>query len=130
MGYEKKDVVIFIGDDAKFTQRVLKDALVAEGYTNILAAYSGSDVLELFKVSSPDVVLLDINMPDGDGISTLIKIRERSPKTICIIVSVLNQEVIMEKAIKHGAFRYITKPFKKEQVVQAVNDALASKYGS
>ena len=64
-------------------------------------------------------------MPDGDGITTLRKIREINPKAICIIVSALDQDDIKEKAMQHGAFKYITKPFKKEQIIEAVDEALS-----
>ena len=129
MEQEKKYIRFLIADDAIFMQRVVKDTLKDAGYSKILTAYSGNDTLELFNMSEPDIVFLDINMPDGDGITTLIRIKEMNKDAICIIVSALDQDDIKEKAMQHGAFRYITKPFKREQIVQAVDDALASKEG-
>lgn len=101
---------ILIADDSEFMRKLLKDVLVKVGYNNFIEAENGKEALEKYKKEKPDLVLLDIIMPDVDGIGVLEKLSKSDVDKV-IIVSAVGQEKMQDKAKKLGVKYYIVKPF-------------------
>lgn len=112
---------ILITDNSVFTRRLLIGALKKVGYEEILEAKSGAETLEIINVGDIDLVLLDVIMPDMNGIDVLKKIGSTQK---VIIVTAVGQEEIINQAKELGALGYITKPFKSKQVAEEVKKAL------
>lgn len=112
---------IMVVDDAAFMRMMLKDILNEAGFNKIIEAKTGGEALIFFKVERPDVVLLDVTMPDTDGIDALVKMKEFNPDTKVIMCSSMGQEDMVTDCFEKGADDFIVKPFKPERIIQAVS---------
>ena len=99
---------ILVVDDEAMARKLLKDFLEVKGY-DVITASDGKEALEKIK-EGPDIVLLDIMMPDMNGMEVLDKIKETSPSTVVIMVTALAENAIGVESIKRGAFDFVTKP--------------------
>ncbi len=99
---------ILVVDDEAMARKLLKDFLEVKGY-DVITASDGKEALEKIK-EGPDIVLLDIMMPDMIGMEVLDKIKETSPSTVVIMVTALAENAIGVESIKRGAFDFVTKP--------------------
>jgi DNA-binding response OmpR family regulator len=113
---------ILVADDSQFMRSILKDILVENGH-DVLEAINGSDAIAQVEAEKPDLLLLDIIMPEVDGIDVLRKIGN-TQKTI--VISAVGQEKMVEEARTLGALDYIVKPFDNKHVIEIVNKMLAS----
>lgn len=111
---------ILIVDDTKFLRMMLTDLLTRFGYEVVGQAENGLVALEKFKELKPDIVIMDITMPEMDGIEALKEILVIDPKAIILICSAMSQRGLISKALKAGAINYVMKPFEPE----IVNDAI------
>ena len=100
---------ILVVDDEIEVVRLLKDFLTSKDY-EVYTALNGADALALVKEVKPDIVLLDIMMPGMGGIDTLKEIKKIDPTTAIIMVTAIIDEELANRAVKLGAFDYITKP--------------------
>lgn len=112
---------ILIADDATFMRMMLKDILSHAGFINLIEAKNGREAINLFKVEKPEFILLDVTMPDMDGLRALEEIKEINPDVKIIMCSSMGQEEIVSECFEKGADDFIMKPFKPERVVQAVS---------
>jgi len=112
---------ILIVDDSAFMRKVLSDILREGGITNIIEAENGREAIEKVKAEAPDLVLLDIVMPEVDGIETLKKIGKLEK---VLMISAIGQESIIKEAKDNGALGYIVKPFDQEKVLEEVKKVL------
>mgnify|MGYP000573359931 FL=1 len=112
---------ILIADDATFMRMMLKDILSHAGFINLIEAKNGREAINLFKVEKPELILLDVTMPDMDGLRALEEIKEINPDIKIIMCSSMGQEEIVSECFEKGADDFIMKPFKPERVVQAVS---------
>lgn len=112
---------ILVADDAAFMRIMLKDILNQAGYINTIEAKNGRDAINLFKVERPKLVLLDVTMPDMDGIHALAEIKNINPEAKVIMCSSMGQEDVVSECFEVGADDFIMKPFKPERVIQAVS---------
>jgi two-component system, chemotaxis family, chemotaxis protein CheY len=112
---------ILIADDSQFMRSVVKDVL-EEGGHEVLEAENGSQALEMVESQQPDLLLLDIIMPEVDGIDVLKKVGKTQK---VIVISAVGQDKMVEEAKDLGAIDYIVKPFDNTKVVEVVNKALA-----
>lgn len=117
---------ILIVDDALFMRRMIRKALEPLGYEIVGEAENGKEAIEKFEELTPDLVTLDIIMPDIDGLEALSQIREKSGEVKVIMVTAIDQRESMIKAMKNGVSDFIVKPFDDDRVVSAVQKALAS----
>jgi len=115
---------ILIVDDAAFMRMMIKDILVKNGFEVVGEAENGAVAVSLFKELKPDLVTMDITMPEMDGITAVKKIRETDPSARIIMCSAMGQQMMVMEAIQAGARDFIVKPFQQERVVQAVKKAL------
>ncbi len=113
---------VLIVDDAAFMRQLLKKILVQEGY-ECAEAGTGREAIAAYPDVRPDVVTMDITMPDMDGIETLRELKARHPEAKVVMCSAMGQESLVLDAIKAGATDFIVKPFKPERVIQALGKA-------
>ena len=111
---------IWICDDAAFMRMMIKDILTKNGYTVAGEAENGAKAVEKYTELKPDLVLMDITMPEMDGIQALKKIRELDPKASVIMCSAMGQQAMVIESIQSGAKDFIVKPFQADRVLEAV----------
>lgn len=114
----KETAKILMADDSAFMRNVLKNILENNGYKNFIEASDGREALEKIKTEKPDLILLDVIMPNIGGIEV---IKEIGKQYKVIIVSAVGQEKIVKEAEDYGAVGYIIKPFDNNQVLAEVN---------
>lgn len=115
---------VLIVDDAAFMRMMIKDILVKNGFEISGEAPNGLKAIELYKADKPDVVTLDITMPEMDGIQALKGIRNYDPNAKVIMCSAMGQQAMVMEAIKSGAKDFIVKPFQAERVIEAIKKVL------
>ena len=118
---------ILIVDDAAFMRMMIKDILTRNGYNVAGEAENGAKALEKYKELSPDLVLMDITMPEVDGIHALKNIRAEFPAAKVIMCSAMGQQAMVIDSIQNGACDFIVKPFQADRVIDAVKKAIAKK---
>lgn len=115
---------VLIVDDAAFMRMMLKDILNKNGYDICGEACNGNEALEKYKELKPDLVTLDITMPEKDGISALKDIREFDSNAKCIMCSAIGQQAMVIEAIQSGAKDFIVKPFQVDRVLESIRKVL------
>ena len=111
---------ILICDDAAFMRMMIKDILTKNGYTVIGEAENGAKAVEKYAELKPDLVLMDITMPEMDGIQALKKIKKADPSATVIMCSAMGQQAMVIESIQSGAKDFIVKPFQADRVLEAV----------
>jgi len=110
---------IMVVDDAAFMRMRCAKLLIDNGY-EVMEADTGTQAVEKYQASKPDAVLLDITMPDMDGLTALKKIKELDPGARIAMVSTMGQQNIVMAALKGGAMDFLVKPFEPTRVLAAV----------
>lgn len=110
---------ILICDDAAFMRMMLKDLLTRNGYSVVGEASNGAIAVQKYEELKPDLVLMDITMPEMDGIEALKLIRKKDPYATVIMCSAMGQQSMIVEAIQNGAKDFIVKPFTEERVLDA-----------
>ena len=116
---------ILIVDDSFYMRTMLKNMLLDAGYNVVGEAANGQSALELVKELSPDLVTLDVILPDNTGLAVLKGIRQENQNVKVIMVSAVGQEVIINEAMELGATAYIVKPFSEEKVLDTVKNVFS-----
>ena len=111
---------ILICDDAAFMRMMIKDILSKNGYNVAGEAENGLKAVEKYKEVSPDLVLMDITMPEMDGIQALREIKKVDAGAKVIMCSAMGQQAMVIESIQAGAKDFIVKPFQAERVIEAV----------
>ena len=111
---------ILLVDDAAFMRKVIKDALSKAGYSDLHEAVDGADAVEKYNSLKPDLVLMDITMPNMDGLEALKAIRAADGNANVVMCSAMGEETMVIDAIRSGAKDFIVKPFKIERVLKTV----------
>lgn len=115
---------IMIVDDAAFMRMMINDTLTKNGFTNIIEAADGQIAYDLYQTEKPDLVIMDITMPNMDGIKALRAIREYDRSAKVVMCSAMGQESMVVDAIRYGALDFIVKPFKPDRILQTVQKVL------
>lgn len=115
---------ILIVDDAEFLRVRISKMLDGEGF-EVAEAENGAVALEKYKAIHPDLVLMDVTMPEMDGLTALKAIRAEDAQARVIMLTALGQESVVLDAIKSGAKDFIVKPFEQERVMGAIKKILA-----
>lgn len=115
---------IMIVDDAAFMRMMLKDILTRHGYEVVGEAENGAVAVELYKEKKPDLVTMDITMPEMDGVAALREIRKIDSNARVVMCSAMGQQGMVIEAIQNGAKDFIVKPFQEDRVVEAVKKIL------
>ncbi len=111
---------VLIVDDALFMRNLLRDIFTSAGWEVVGEAADGIEALQKYKDAHPDLVTMDIVMPERSGIEALQDILAFDPQAVVIMCSALGQESMVLEAIQHGARDFIAKPFQQEQVFEVV----------
>lgn len=112
---------IMIVDDAAFMRITIKNMLKKSAHIVVGEAENGKVAVERYLELKPDIVTMDITMPEMDGLSALKEILRVSPKANVIMVSAMGQETMVREAIVSGAKGFIVKPFKEEGILSAID---------
>lgn len=119
-------ITFVITDDAIFMRTLLRKIIEQdENYTVLGEASNGREAVEAAERFKPDILTLDITMPEMDGIQAVPEILRVSPKTNIIMVSAMGQQSMVIEAIKQGAKDFVVKPFEKSRVFQSIKNVLA-----
>lgn len=111
---------ILIVDDAVFMRMMLKDILTKNGYEVVGEASNGKEAYDKYKELKPDIVTMDITMPEVDGLQALKNIKADFPEAKIIMCSAMGQQVMVVEAIQCGARDFIVKPFQADRVIEAI----------
>jgi len=115
---------ILIVDDAAFMRMMIKDILSKNGYEVVGEAEHGGRAIEKYKELIPDLVIMDITMPEVDGIQAVKEIRKINNDSQIIMCSAMGQQAMVIESIQAGARDFIVKPFQAERVVEAVKKVI------
>ncbi len=111
---------VLITDDALFMRVTLKNILTKGGYEIAGEACNGKESVELYQKTRPDLVTMDITMPEMDGITALKEIRKHDPNATIIMCTAMGQKQMVMEAVSAGAKDFIVKPFQPEKVLEAI----------
>jgi two-component system chemotaxis response regulator CheY len=115
---------ILVVDDAEFLRVRITKMLASNGH-QVIEADNGAEAVAQYRDNKPDAVLMDITMPEMDGLSALKEIRGGDPNARVVMLTALGQESVVLEAIKSGARDFVVKPFEPERVMTALQKALA-----
>lgn len=117
---------ILIVDDAAFMRKVIRDTLSKAGYTEIEEAVDGQDAVEKYSQFKPDLVLMDITMPNMDGLEALKAIRSKDSNANVVMCSAMGQESMVVEAVQAGIKDFIVKPFKSDRLLKTVSTVVGA----
>ncbi|MBE1553452.1 response regulator [Sporosarcina limicola] len=115
---------VLIVDDAAFMRMMIKDILTKNNFEVVGEAADGVQAIEKYFELKPDLVTMDITMPEMDGIVALKSIIEKDPSATIIMCSAMGQQAMVIDAIQAGAKDFIVKPFQADRVIEAIEKAL------
>jgi two-component system, chemotaxis family, chemotaxis protein CheY len=115
---------VLLVDDASFMRMMLKNILVGSGYEVVGEAENGAKAIEQFKALKPDLMIMDIIMPEMGGIDAVREIIKLNPSAKILMCSSMGQQSLVVEAIQAGAKDFIVKPFQPSNVLEAVKKAL------
>ncbi|MEZ3462871.1 MAG: response regulator [Lachnospiraceae bacterium] len=116
---------VMVVDDAVFMRMTIRKMIELEGYEVVGEAGNGVEAVQKYMEAQPDVVMLDITMPEMNGIDALKRIKEFDPKAKVIMCSAMGQQAMVAQAIQSGAKDFIVKPFEKDRVLAALKRVTA-----
>ena len=114
---------ILVVDDAEFLRLRISKMLVGDGY-EVIEAENGQRAIEQYQANRPDLVLMDVTMPEMDGLTALKHIKAYDSKAKVIMLTALGQESVVLEAIKSGARDFVVKPFERDRVLNAIQKLL------
>lgn len=111
---------VLIADDAAFMRMMLKDILTKNGHEVVGEAANGAEMLIKYEETQPDIVTLDITMPEMDGLTAIKELKKKHPDANVIMCSAMGQQSMVIDAIQSGAKDFIVKPFQAERVIECL----------
>ena len=117
---------ILMVDDAAFMRKMISDTLSKAGYEELYEAVDGADAVAKYSEIQPDLVIMDITMPNMDGLEALKAIRSSDPGANVVMCSAMGQESMVMDAVRSGAKDFIVKPFKPDRVLKTVTSILGN----
>ena len=117
---------ILLVDDAAFMRKMISDTLSKAGYEELYEAVDGADAVAKYSEIQPDLVIMDITMPNMDGLEALKAIRGADPSASIVMCSAMGQESMVMDAVRSGAKDFIVKPFKPDRVLKTVTSILGN----
>ncbi len=115
---------ILVVDDAAFMRMMIKNILTKYGYEVVGEAENGAVAVQMYQELRPDLVTMDVTMPEMDGIECVKAILAQDPKANIVMVSAMGQQAMVMEAIQAGAKDFIVKPFQQERILQAIERVL------
>lgn len=118
---------VLVVDDAIFMRISLRNTLEKLSHTVVGEAANGEEAIDKYSIHQPDLCLMDITMPEVDGIAAIKGIRSKHPQAKIIVVSSMGQKHMVLEAMKAGAAHFVVKPFSEQSLVDAINKVLPPK---
>ena len=118
---------ILLVDDANFARKVACKSLKNGGFDNVIQATTAKEAMEMFEKEKPDLVLLDITLPDNSDLTLLENLLKKRPNAKIIMTSAIGQDLIIEDSLKAGAKAFITKPFTEKDFLETIFNVLDGK---
>ncbi len=115
---------VLIVDDAAFMRMMVKDVLSKNGYEIVGEAENGQKAIEKYKELTPDLVVMDITMPEVDGIQAVKEIKAHDANAKIVMCSAMGQQAMVIESIQAGAKDFIVKPFQPDRVLEAVKKVI------
>lgn len=115
---------IMIVDDTAFMRAIIREMVIGSGHEIVAEAKDGAEALRLYEKIRPDVLTLDITMPEMDGVTALRKIRRLDPSAKVIMCSAMGQHAMVLDAIQAGAKDFVVKPLQQQRLLDAIQRAL------
>jgi len=115
---------VLIVDDTSFMRRMLRDILSQEQLEVVAEAKNGREAVDLYLQERPDLVVMDITMPEMDGIAAVREIMAADPEARIVMCSALRQEELVMESLEAGALDFVQKPFLPEKVLETVRKVL------
>lgn len=112
---------VLIVDDSRTSRRILRNMLEANGYDIVGEAENGEIGYLKYKELLPDIVTMDITMPNMDGIESLSLIKRENADAKVVMITAAGQKEKMVDALKRGADEFITKPFEEKEIINVLN---------
>ncbi len=122
---DKKATILVVDDENGVRQSF--DMVLSDDY-EVLLAPTGKEAIDIFNKNTIDLILLDIRLPDIDGLDLLVKLKEIDPNNEVIMVTAVREIQSAVRAIKAGAYEYIIKPFEVDEVLTIINRALEKRH--
>mgnify|MGYP000906046803 CR=1 FL=1 len=116
---------VLIVDDAAFMRMAIRKVLEKNGFGVVAEAENGEVGIEQYLQHKPDIVTMDITMPEMSGIDALKEIKKHDVNAKVVIVSAMGQEALVREAIMSGAKSFIVKPYKEDHIIQTLNSVVA-----
>jgi two-component system chemotaxis response regulator CheY len=118
---------VMICDDALFMRCVIGGALREAGYEIVAEAASGEDAVTQYQATRPDLVTMDMVMPDVSGLEAVQRIHSLDPTARILMVSAIGQDAMVQKAVAAGATGWVNKPFSKDDLLTKVAECLGDR---
>ena len=112
---------ILVVDDAAFMRMTIKKMVTAHGHSVAAEAENGVEAVRKYMECKPDVVLLDITMPEMNGVDALKRMREQDPAVKVVICSAMGQQAMVAESIQNGAKDFVVKPFEESRLIAAID---------
>ena len=112
---------VLVVDDTLFMRASIRQMLEANGHSVAGEAANGVEAIEKYAAVKPDVILMDITMPDMDGLEALRRIKEMDPNAKVIMCTAMGQQAMVAKAVELGAQQFIVKPFQSDRLMAAID---------
>ncbi len=116
---------VLIVDDAEFMRMAIRMSLEKGGFEIVGEASDGMQAIQKYKECKPDIVTMDITMPEMGGIDSLKIIMQLDPKAKIVMLSAMGQESMVKEAILAGAKSFVIKPFKEDHILNTLNKVLS-----
>lgn len=111
---------VLVVDDAMFMRKMIRSMLEKDGHTVVAEASNGKEAVSLYEKHRPDLVTMDITMPEMDGLTALKHIKEIDSKAVVIMCSAMGQQSVVLEGIKNGAQDFLVKPFNEQRVLESI----------
>ena len=115
---------VLIVDDAAFMRMIIRDVISKNGYQVVAEAENGAEAVDLYSEHVPDLVIMDITMPQMDGIEAVRQIMKNDSSARIVMCSAMGQQSMVIESIKAGAKDFIVKPFQAERIVEALRKVM------
>lgn len=116
---------IMVVDDTAFMRAMIREMISGSGHEIVAEAKNGEEAVRLYSNAKPDVMTMDITMPDMDGVTALKNIRKIDPQAKVIMCSAMGQHAMVLDAIQAGAKDFIVKPLQQHRLLEAIDKVLA-----
>ncbi|MCR5671096.1 MAG: response regulator [Butyrivibrio sp.] len=111
---------VLVVDDSRTSRKILKDIIERAGYEVIGEAINGREGVQMYLKLKPDIVTMDITMPEMDGLQALAEIKKLDPEAVVVMITAAGQKDKVMEAVKHGAVEFVSKPFVEKTLLEAL----------